>query len=67
MKYIGQLTIEKGLTLSNPTIIINSIIERFELDEATMMDTSTSLGIYIEMYYKGESEQITHSRSYPIE
>ena len=67
MKYIGHLTIEKGLTLSNPTIIINSIIERFELDEATMMDTSTSLGIYIEMYYKGESEQITHSRSYPIE
>lgn len=67
MKAIGQITIEEGLTLINPTIEIKETKERFETDILTGEETTESLGLWIEMHYTGEGEKITHSRSYPVE
>ena len=67
MKYNGTVTVEKGLTLTNPTIESQEVKELYDVNPFTGENIGESLGSYVEIHYKGEGETITHSRSYPVE
>ena len=59
---IGQIKIEEGLVLTNPTMESQGIKAIYENIE----ETGTPLGFYLEVHFQGEGESIKHSRSYIV-
>ena len=61
------IEIEKGLTLINPTMKSQGIKSAYVFDEVNEIETEEVLNLYLEIHFKGEGENIKHSRSYIIE
>ena len=61
-----NIEIEKGLVLKNPTMESKGIKDRFEIDHFTLENIGESLGLFLEVVFIGEGNQMKHSRSYEV-